>query len=515
MAEQKQSMWLVLIAIILGTFVAVLNNSLINVALPQLVNVFGSDTQTIQWVLTGYMLSSAVVIPMSGFLGGRFGNKFMFVGSLIAFMIGSLLCGLAWSDSSLIFFRVLQGLGGGLIMPIGMTFIYASVPREKIGMALGLWGVAAMAAPAIGPTLGGYLIDIFSWRLLFLICVPVALFAIVMCSSLLRETPKNTSLKLDKAGAILSVIACGSLLFALSKGQSEGWTSFYIVSFLLVAVFSLILFIWVELHVESPLLDLRLFKITPFTVSVITASMVMMGMMGGTFLMPLYLQNIQGLTPMQSGLLLMPQSIAMALMMPISGRLFDKFGVIPLGLVGLTVMGVTTVELHNLAQDTPNHWLDVVLTIRGIGIGLCMMPLSTVGMNSVPKHMVGLASPLSNVIRQVFASFGIALLTAVMQSRQTSVGASINDSVSVTNDAANSFITTMAGVYQQSGVDAATAKAGAMTMLGGLIQKEAAVRAIADTFLVSAIPIFISIPLLIFFVKRKKPAEATEQGAAR
>lgn len=515
MAEEKQSMWLVLIAIVLGTFVAVLNNSLINVALPQLVNVFGSDTQTIQWVLTGYMLSSAVVIPLSGFLGGRFGNKTVFLGSLIAFMIGSLLCGLAWSDSSLILFRVLQGLGGGLIMPIGMTFIYASVPREKIGMALGLWGVAAMAAPAIGPTLGGYLIDIFSWRMLFFICVPVALFAIVMCYALLRETTKNPTLKLDKVGAVLAVIACGSLLFALSKGQSEGWDSFFIVSFLLVAAFSLILFIWVELNVETPLLDLRLFKITKFSVSVITASMVMIGMMGGTFLMPLYLQNIQGLTAMQSGLLLMPQSIAMAVMMPISGKLFDKYGVIPLGLVGLTVMGVTTVELQHLTQDTPNHWLNMVLTIRGLGIGLCMMPLSTVGMNAVPKQLVGLASPLSNVIRQVFASFGIAVLTAVMQTRQTSIGASISEQVSVTNDAANSFITSMTAVYQQTGLDAMTAKAGAMTILGGLVQKEAAVRAIADTFLISAIPIFLSIPLMFFFINRKKPAEATEQGSTQ
>ncbi|MGE5701604.1 MAG: DHA2 family efflux MFS transporter permease subunit [Clostridia bacterium] len=515
MAEEKQSIWLVLIAIILGTFVAVLNNSLINVAIPQLVNVFGSDTQTIQWVLTGYMLSSAVVIPLSGYLGGRFGNKTLFVGSLIAFMIGSLLCGLAWNASSLIFFRVLQGIGGGFIMPVGMTFIYSVIPREKIGMALGIWGIAAMAAPAIGPTLGGYLMDVFSWRMLFLISVPAALFAVVMCSSLLPETKKNSELVLDRAGTVLSIVGCGALLFALSKGQSEGWSSFYIVSILLVAIFSLILFVWVEMNTKNPLLDLRLFKIMPFTISVITASMVMIGMMGGIFLMPIYLQNIQGMTAVQSGWLLMPQSIAMALMMPISGRLFDKFGVIPLGLVGLTIMGITTVELHQLAMDTSTHWLNTILTIRGIGIGLCMMPLSTVGMNAVPKQLVGVASPLSNVIRQVFASFGIALLTAVMQSRQTVLGADISEHVSVTNDTATQFISGITGMYVQSGLDTTSATAGAMTVLAGLIQKEAAVRAIADTFLVSAIPIFVSIPLLFFFIKRKKTVELTDQGSAQ
>ncbi|WP_231570999.1 MFS transporter [Gordoniibacillus kamchatkensis] len=183
--------WVALAAIVLGTFVSVLNNSLLNVALPNLVNVFGSTTQTIQWVLTGYMLASAVVVPMSGYMADRFGAKRVFVITLIGFTLGSFLCGLAWSDTSLILLRILQGLFGGFIGPICMTVVYAIVPRQKIGMALGLWGVAMMAAPAIGPTLSGYLIQHFNWRLLFFISVPVGIFAVLVCALALKELPKK------------------------------------------------------------------------------------------------------------------------------------------------------------------------------------------------------------------------------------------------------------------------------------------------------------------------------------
>lgn len=507
---ENGSFWVTLLAIILGTFVAVLNNSLINVALPKLVNVFGSTTQDIQWVLTGYMLASAVVIPMSGSLGDKYGYKKMFILSLWAFTMFSFLCGLAWSDTSLIAFRIFQGISGGFIMPVGMAMIYMIVPRQQIGMALGLWGIAAMVAPAIGPTLSGYLIEYFSWRVLFFICVPVGVFAAIISGVLLKETPKKPELPFDAAGAVLSVIAFGTLLLALTKGQSEGWDSLYIVSLLFVAFFSIVLLVWVELGKAQPLIDFRLFKIPTFTLSTLTSGLVMMGMFGGVFLTPIYLQNIQGMTPVETGLLLMPQSIAMALMMPVSGKLFDKFGVGPIGLVGLTLMGAMTYELNRLAVDTPNHWLNTILTIRGIGIGLCMMPLTTVGMNAIPKEFVGKASSMSNLFRQVMGSLGIAVLTAIMTQQQTLHAALIAESVSVTSAVAQQTIAGVSALYAQGGVDAATAQGGAMQLLAGYIQKEAAVRAIADTFLISAMPILASIPFIYFLRKKRSPEPAKQ-----
>ncbi|QDS35537.1 DHA2 family efflux MFS transporter permease subunit [Brevibacillus brevis] len=511
----NSGMWLSLLAILSGTFVAILNNSLINVALPAMVNIFGSTTETMQWVLTGYMLANAVMIPMSGSLSAKFGAKKIFVLSLSAFTFSSVLCALAWSDSSLIAFRVVQGVSGGMIMPIGMSMIYMIVPREKIGMALGIFGIASMTAPALGPTLGGYLIEFLSWQFLFLVGVPFGIFAVIMSIVLLKETPKKPALKFDFLGAFLAIVGFGTLLLALSKGQAEGWTSFFIVSLFFVAVMSLILFVWVELGKESPLLDLRLLKIPTFTISILTSGFVMMGMMGGIFLMPIFLQNIQGLTAMESGILLMPQSIAMAIMMPISGKLMDKYGIGPIGLIGLTIMSITTYELHNLSADSMHSWIDMILTIRGIGIGLCMMTLSTVGMNAVPRTSVGDASPLSNVLRQVMSSFAIAILTVIMQARQNFHMASISDNLNT--DMAMQFISGISGMYAQVGVDAASATGGASAILYGMMAKESLVQGIGDTFLVSVIPIVLSIPLLYFLHKKPKKAQqvpATEKATA-
>ena len=261
----------------------------------------------------------------------------------------------------------------------------------------------------------------------------------------MKETPKKEGLVFDKAGAFLSIIMFGSLLLALSKGQSEGWTSFYIVSLLFTTFFSGLILVWVENRTPQPLLELRLLKIPAFTVSTISSGLVMMGMFGGVFLIPIYLQNIQGLSPVDTGLLLMPQSIAMALMMPLSGKLFDKFGVVPLGLVGVSVMAITTFELHRLTLDTPNHWLNVILTIRGMGIGLCMMPLTTAGMNAVSRADIGKASSLSNVLRQVAGSLGIAMLTTIMTQRQNIHSTRISENVTMTSEPASQVIGTITG----------------------------------------------------------------------
>jgi EmrB/QacA subfamily drug resistance transporter len=511
-SKANGKMWFSLIAIVMGTFVAVLNSSLMNVAMNKFVAVFGSDINTMQWVITGYTLASAMVIPMSGFLGAKFGNKNIFIYSVAGFTLFSVVSGLAWSASTMILFRIIQGFAGGFIMPIGMSIIYTTFPREKTGMAIGLWGVAAMVAPALGPTFGGYLIQNFSWRLLFFINVPIGILAVVLGKILLKDSPRKEGLKFDTAGAVLSMVFFGSLLLALSKGQSQGWTSLFIISLLFISFFSMLLLIWVELGVKQPVLDLKLFKNLKFTISVIAGSLVMMGMMGGTFLTPVYLQNIQGLTAMQTGLLMMPQSIAMALMMPLSGKLADKFGIVPLCITGLTILGVTTLNLHHLTTETPNHWLNTVLTIRGTGIGLCMMPLTTAGMSAVTPQQIGNASPLSNVCRQVAGSLGIAIFTSLMSNRQIVHYQHISDSVPVDSITASDTLSMLSGAIYSWTVDMGTASGSAAVYLAGFMQKEAMVRSIADTFFISAIPAFVCIPFVLFFIKRKKaPIEAKMQ----
>lgn len=252
--------WLALLVLILGTFLAILDNSLMNVAIPKLMAVFGSTSTEIEWVVTGYMLASAVVVPMGGFLADRFGYKTTFLTTVSAFIVGSVLCGIAWSDTSLIIFRIIQGLGGGFIMPVGMAMLYQIMPRSKIQVAMGIWGISAMAAPAMGPTLSGYLIDNFSWRYLFYINVPIGIVAVGLGLIILKETPKRAGLKFDYVGSILCMIVFSTLLLALTDGQADGWTSFYIVSLFFISISSFILLIYIELGKDNPIMDFRLFK---------------------------------------------------------------------------------------------------------------------------------------------------------------------------------------------------------------------------------------------------------------
>jgi len=484
--------WFAFWSIVLGTFVAVLNNSLINVAIPQLTTDLGSTTTRIQWVITGYTLASGIIVPITGFMEQRIGYKKFMILALSVFTIGTLICAFAWNDMSLIAARILAGLGGGLIMPLSMTIVYKIMLREQIGFAVGLWGIAAMAAPAIGPTLSGYLIEWFNWRFLFIACVPIALFAILMIFLLIKEPPKNQPIKFDLIGFLLSATCAGTLLYALSNGASSGWTSFKIVGLLFIAFWSLVFLIFVERGKDNAVIDISLFKNYKFTISVVASSFVMMGMMGGTFLAPLFLQNIQSYSAISTGLILLPQAVAMALMMPIAGKLVDKIGIVPLCLFGLTLTSVMTYHLHTLTPQTSRLWFETVMVVRGMGIGLCLMPLSTVGMNAIAEEVsaakVSSASAASNLIRTLAGSMAIAIFTFIMQNRTALHSQHIAESV-----------TAEGGQYLQSVLGSSW-----LSSTTGLISLDAASRGIADTFLLSSIPLFCCLPLMLLFISRKK-----------
>lgn len=483
--------WLSLVAVILGTFVAVLNNSLINIAIPKLTTDLGSTQSRIQWVLTGYMLASGAIIPITGYMEQKIGYKKFLLLALAIFTGGTAFCAIAWSDTTLIAGRVIAGIGGGVIAPLSMTIVYKIMPRKAIGTALGLWGVATMVAPAVGPTLSGYLIEWFNWRFLFIFCVPISLFAMIMIFFLLKEPEKTEAKSFDFIGFFLAATMAATLLYALSSGQSKGWLSFEIVTLFFIAFWSFVFLIFVEKRVENPVIELALFKNFIFVLSVIVSSLVMVGLYGVMFIMPLYLQNIQGISPINSGILLMPQAIAMAVAMAISGKLFDKIGPVPLGVSGLSIMAITTYELHRMTADTPHEWLIPLLIIRGIGTGLCMMPISTVGMNAVAPHLVGNASAVSNLIRQVASSMAIAVFTIIMQ-QQTAIHLQ-----HMLESIPQSSVPFVKGVLGNSWA----------TTLAGLIQLEASSQGIIDTFFVSSIPLFICIPLVLFFKKKKTKQE--------
>lgn len=488
-----------LLTLIIGAFMAILDGSIVNVALPRMMAIFGSTADQIQWVLTGYMLTSGVVIPITGYLSDRFGGKKVYILSLAAFTAGSALCSLAWSNNSLVVARVIQAIGGGMMMPVSMAMIYYIVPREKIGMALGIWGVTAMVAPSIGPTLGGYLVDNFSWQWIFTINIPIGIAAVFLSMAVLEETPLKAGLKADFPGIILCAAGCFALLLALSEGQDKGWTSLYIVNLFIFSGFTLALFVIWELITDQPMLDIRLLKNITFAASLVCVSIATIGLFSAIFLIPLFVQNVQGLTPLQTGLLMMPAALASGIMMPISGKLFDEIGALPLCLVGLTVTAITTFQLHTITYDISYREVQMILVVRALGLGLCMMPLTTAGMNTIPQFLIGRASAMGNLVRQISASFGIAYLTYVMLHRQDYHAAVIADSVSWTSPVAAGVMQQLQGLLSQAGYS----PQGAAGILRGLVLREALIRGLADAFVVSSVIIVIAIPFVFLLSKKR------------
>lgn len=502
--------WIALFSIIFATFLEMLDMSLMNVALPKLTNVLNSTTEDIEWVATAYTLASAVVSPLGGFLGERFGYKRILLLSVTAFVATSTMCGFAWSDTSLIVFRILQGLGGGVIVPVGMAMVYQIMDRSEIGIALGIWGVAAMAAPSLGPTVGGYIVEHMHWSVLFFINVPIGLLSLLIGLFLLKETSRRPELKFDFPGIILSAIFFSILLLIFNKGESEGWTSFFIVSLMWVAASSFLLLLWVETGKQDPVINLRLFKNKEFSASLIISSLMFIAIQGGAYLMPMWYQNVEGLTPTQTGIELMPQAIATALMMPIVGVFSNKIGVIPLGVAGLSLLVFGTYKMYFITGDIPNFELNTYLVIRGLGMGLSVMPLMTAGINALAKEDIGSGSSLSNIIRNVASSFGIAILGSFMSHRTAQYGAAIKEQVTDTQSPAYAvFQDNIVTRYMALGSDAASSQSGVIGVLAQIIQKEALVRGMTDTFFVLFILSIVCIPL-VFILKNKSDQEGGE-----
>jgi EmrB/QacA subfamily drug resistance transporter len=511
MENQKQDKlykWLALLVVVLGTFMAILDTSIVNVAIPKMMNVFGVSTDEIQWVLTAYMLTMGTVIPLTGYLGDNYGTKKTYIWALIAFTIGSALCGFAWSNSSMIFARVIQALGGGMIMPISMAIIYQVIPQEERGMALGIWGIAAMAAPAIGPTLSGYIVENMDWRFIFTINIPVGIIAVVLAALLLRDTPRKPSKSFDIIGFITSTLGLVSILYVLGEGSSIDWNDFKNIFLIIVGCFLLLIFVINELTHEDPLLDLRVFKILPFTLSLTIASILNIALFGGIFVIPLFLQNLQGYTALQTGMIMFPSALATGIMMPIGGKLFDKFGPKLVVIPGLIFLALSTYELSQMTLETSTSTITWLLVLRGFGLGLAMMPAMTSGMNRVPMQLVARASALNNVVRQIASSIGVAVLTTIMTHQQAINYARMGEQITSVDANSWQLQKLLQGVFTMGGLSTGEVQGMATGTLYGLVQKQAMVGAIGHTLMVTTLVVVVTIPLA-FLLKGTKKLDAS------
>ncbi|HWD65989.1 MAG TPA: DHA2 family efflux MFS transporter permease subunit [Solirubrobacteraceae bacterium] len=407
--------------VVLGAVMSILDTTVVNVAINTLAAKFHTTLPTIQWVATGYTLALATVIPLSGWIADRFGTKRLYMTSIALFLGGSMLSGLAWSSGSIILFRVLQGLGGGMIMPAGMTILTRAAGPQRIGRVMSIMGVPMLLGPILGPILGGWLVDSVSWRWIFFINVPVGLLALILS---LRVLPRDVPVKgtrLDFVDLLLLSPGLALLIYGLAETNSAGGFGSAKVLVPMLAGLALIGgFVWHALRARFPLIDLRLFRDRTFATSSMTLILVAISVFGTFLLLPLYFQAVRGESPLQSGLLLAPQGLGSMIAMPIAGQLADRTGpgkIVPFGLITiiLSVLGLTQVGAATA------YWkLEIDLFVFGLGMGFTMMPVFTGAMQSIRGPAVARASTALNILQQAGASVGTAVLSVLLASALSS-----------------------------------------------------------------------------------------------
>lgn len=502
----------IITVIILGAFVAILNQTLMNVALPHMMNDLNVSANTAQWLTTGYMLVNGVLIPITAFLMETFTTRRLFITAMSLFAAGSLICGLSPSFPFLMAGRVVQASGAGIIMPLMMTTLFAIFPPNKRGAAMGMVGVAMIFAPAIGPTLSGYIVENYSWRLLFYIVLPIALIDIIVAVIFLKNVTRLSFPKFDFIGVILSTVGFGGILYAFSTAGNNGWHNGEVIGTLAIGIISLVSFIVRELTIDVPMLEFRVFKYPMFALTTAVSAVITMAMFAAMILVPIYLQNIRGFSPIQSGLLLLPGAILMGIMSPVTGILFDKIGARPLAIVGLLITGVTTWQFAHLTSETTYRHMIILYSFRMFGMSMLMMPIMTAGLNALPRKLNSHGTAMANTMRQVAGSLGTAFLVTVMSNRTTFHLNNFANLMTTNNASFSQHLAKINGAISYSmHLPAQAGKEIVTYLLYGLASKESAISGINDAFVVATMLVVVAF-VLSLFIKRTTPPDEELQA---
>lgn len=402
--------------IIIGIFMVVLDTTATNVALPSLVKSFHEPLSTIQWVITGYTLAQAAAIPLAGWLSDRFGSKQLFLASVVLFTVFSALASTAQTSGTLIAFRVLQGLGGGFVIPVGLAYVYRLAPVERVGMVIGMLGGPILLAPVAGPVLAGWLVQDASWRWIFLLNVPVGVLGVLLGVRCLPAVGRGAAAALDIAGITLAPLAFSALVYGISESNTGG-TFAHALAGIVVGSAALVAFIVVELRTSNPLLDLRVFRSIDFDIAIVVQWVGQFALMGAIFLVPLYLQQVRGYGALDTGLALLPEALATLIMLPLGGALYDRIGARPLIVVGSAVMMVGSYLLSEVSVVTTGWNMVEPLALYGAGLGVMIMPVTTQTLSTVSRDLVGRVSALTNALQQVISSVAVATLSTLLVSR--------------------------------------------------------------------------------------------------
>ena len=502
--------WFLLANVMLGTFMAVLDATIVNVGLPKIMASFGVGLDKIEWVVTAYMLAMAVALPTSGWLADKFGYKRLYFIGLLLFTLGSMLCGRSSDENMLIISRVIQGFGAGTIQPLGMAIITREFPPHQRGLALGFWGIAAAASVSFGPLIGGFLIDNFSWQLIFDVNVPVGIIAMIFTIVIQSEYRNPKTRKFDMVGFISVTIFLPLTLYALSQGNaatnSQGWHAPYILAYGAISLIALAVFITAELTVKEPLLDLRLLMNHNFGIANIILVIFSLGMFGSTFLLPMYLQNSLGYTALQSGSVFLPVGIIQGILAPVSGRISDKISPkLPL-FVGVILFAFSFYLNSKLSWLTERSYIMMSLYLRGVAMGLMFTALTTISLSEIPREKMAQASAITNSIRQLGGSLGVALLATLLTSRVNFHSQIYGGELKQNSEIFQKTMTKMKYYLQQeAGSSPADASRQSQGILLSNLGEQAYVQGINDDFLIAGLITLIGgIPIIFLHTKKAK-----------
>lgn len=416
MSQTKQSKQdiTVLIILLFGTFLSFLNQTLMNVALPSVMKDFDITAAQGQWLSNGYMLISGVMIPATAFLIDRFKTRHLYLTSMIVFTLGTFIASISINYPMLIAGRMIQALGAGPISPLMTVVIMNMFPVQSRGKAMGFIGLAMNFAPAIGPTLSGWIVQSYDWRSIFYVILPLGIINILVAVFALKNFGEQTYPKFNFLGIVLSTIGLGTLLLGFSNAGDKPWLTFNVAGFVLIGLVVTGLFIYQQTHTKLPMLNFSVFKHRIFTLSSITNFVVIMGLYGGMILLPLYIQNVRGVSPMTSGMVLLPGAIIMAIMSPITGALYDRIGARYLSFTGLIILSIGTFMFTLIDMNMTVTYLAIMQGVRSFGLGLALMPIQTDALNDLPLELMSHGSAMYNTIRQIAGSLGTALLVTIM-----------------------------------------------------------------------------------------------------
>ncbi|WP_421380883.1 DHA2 family efflux MFS transporter permease subunit [Bacillus salacetis] len=476
----------ILAVLMVGAFIAFLNNTLLNIALPSIMMELEVEASTVQWLTTGFMLVNGVLIPTTAFLIEKYSVRRLFLVAMSLFTIGTLLAGVAHVFPVLLAGRMIQASGTAIMMPLLMNVMLVSFPVEKRGAAMGVFGLIMMAAPAIGPTLSGWIVENYDWRMLFHFVTPISIIVLLLGFFLLKDKKEKVDIRLDLLSVILSSVGFGSLLYGFSSAGTKGWDSPWVYGMIALGVVSLVIFITRQSKLERPMLNFKVFKYPMFALSSSITMVVNMALFSGMLMIPIYVQTIRGISPLDAGLLMLPGALVMAFMSPITGRLFDKFGGRVLASSGLLLTVVTTYLFSKLTQDTSYTNLVVLNAVRMFGMSMVMMPVSTNGLNQLPRRYYPHGTAMNNTLNQVSGAIGTALLITVMSNR----------TVTHTKELMQDAMKNVTGQPSEA----------AMAQMQQQVTMEGMLHGINDAFLVASGIAAVAL-VLSFFIKRSTQAE--------